>query len=72
MPVTLVDCRTTHYQLSGFTDEVHDQDITVARVLTGVLLKDAQKLALSTNEIDPRDMTPFKPMSKNREATASK
>ncbi len=31
-----------------------------------------EKLALSTKEIDPRDMTPFKPMSKNREATASK
>jgi hypothetical protein len=56
-PVTLVDCRVTHSQLSGFMDGVRDQDISAARVLTGVTLKDPDAAVFSELAIELENLT---------------
>jgi ApeA-like protein len=56
-PVTLVDCRTARWQLSDLMDKFRDHDITAARVLTGVLLKDPDAAVFSELVIELENLT---------------
>ncbi len=56
-PVTLVDCRVTHSELSGFVDEVRDQDISAEQVLTNVTLKDPDAAVFSELAIELENLT---------------
>jgi hypothetical protein len=57
VPVTLVDCRSTHCQLSHVMDEVRDQDITAPWLLKGVLLKDPDAALFSELAIELENLT---------------
>jgi hypothetical protein len=57
LAVTLVDCRDTHHHTGWTMDNIRNQDISALRVLTGVILSEADAAVFSGLAIELENLT---------------
>lgn len=57
VPVTLADCRSATWKMTGAMDEVRGHDITAAHILMGVLLDDPDAALFSELAIELENLT---------------